>query len=70
MTHIPPSEDNVRMYDIHPLAKRHEQRHLALRTVENCFSRLELQKKYDINKLRFYMNERFKKVIFCRRIDE
>jgi RHS repeat-associated protein len=32
------------MYDIHPLAERHEQRHLALRTVENCFSRLELQR--------------------------
>jgi RHS repeat-associated protein len=46
MTHIKPSEDNIGMYDIHPLAERHEQRHLALRTVENCFSRLELQEKY------------------------
>jgi len=52
--------------------ERHEQRHLALRTVENNDSGLELQSKYDINKLRIDMNEKLEKLtlISYRRIDE
>jgi hypothetical protein len=52
MTHIPLSEDNIGMYDIHPLAERHINREAwsclsIYGTVENHDNGLELQRKYD-----------------------
>jgi hypothetical protein len=40
MTYIPSSEN------LQSKVEHHEQRHLALRTVKNCFSRLELQRSF------------------------